>query len=64
MLCKLHLKKDKLSQALVAHASISSYSGGTDQEDHSLRPALENSSQDPILKKIHHKKGLVERLKM
>jgi hypothetical protein len=29
---------------------------GRDQEDHSLKPAQANSSRDPILKKIHHKK--------
>jgi hypothetical protein len=33
-----------------------SYSGGRDQEDQGSRPAWTNSSQDPILKKIHHKK--------
>jgi predicted metal-binding protein len=34
---------------LVAHACNPSYSG-RDQEDHSLKPALENSLRDPILK--------------
>jgi hypothetical protein len=29
----------------------STYSGGRDQDDISLKPAQENSSQDPILKK-------------
>jgi hypothetical protein len=28
-----------------------SYAGGRDQEDHSSKPAQENSSGDPILKK-------------
>jgi hypothetical protein len=37
--------------ALVAHAYNPSYSGGRDQEDHGLKPAWANSSQDPILKK-------------
>jgi hypothetical protein len=39
------------SWALVAHACDPSYSGGRDQEDHGLKPAQGNSSQDPILKK-------------
>jgi hypothetical protein len=30
---------------------ILNYSGGTDQEDHSLKPVQANSSQDPISKK-------------
>jgi hypothetical protein len=34
----------------VAHACNSSYSGGRDQEDHSLKPTWANSSQDPISK--------------
>jgi hypothetical protein len=39
--------------------------GGRDQEDHVSRPAQANSFQDPISKrKIHHKKGLVEWLKV
>jgi hypothetical protein len=36
------------------------YSGGRDQEDHSSKPS---SSRDPILK-AHHKKGLVEWIKV
>jgi hypothetical protein len=35
----------------MAHTCNPSYSGGRDQEDHSLKPALANSSRDPILKK-------------
>jgi hypothetical protein len=34
----------------VAHACNPSYSGGRDQEDHGLKPAQANSSQDPISK--------------
>jgi hypothetical protein len=34
----------------VAHACKPSYSGGRDQEDHNLKPAPTNSSQDPISK--------------
>jgi hypothetical protein len=34
----------------VAHSCNLSYSGGGDQEDHSLKPVLANSSGDPILK--------------
>jgi hypothetical protein len=37
------------------------YSGGRDQVNRSLK---QNSSQDPISKKKHHKKGLVEWLKV
>jgi hypothetical protein len=55
--------KGKHSQAREAHTSNPSYSGGRDQEDCGSRPALINSSQDPILKKIHHRKGLAEWLK-
>jgi hypothetical protein len=51
-------KKITHSWALVAHAYNPSYSGGRDKEDHSLKPALANSSQDPS------QKGLVERLKV
>jgi hypothetical protein len=36
---------------MVAHTCNPSYSGDRDQEDHGLKPAQENSSQDPILKK-------------
>jgi hypothetical protein len=39
----------------VAHICNPSYSGGRDQEDHGLKPARENSLQDPILKKTLHK---------
>jgi hypothetical protein len=44
----------------VAHAYNPINPGGRDEEDCSSKPAQANSSQDPILKKIHHKKGLVE----
>jgi hypothetical protein len=37
-------------QAPLAHAYNPSYSGGRDQEDHSLKPAWGNSSQDPVSK--------------
>jgi hypothetical protein len=40
----------------VAHTYNPSYSGGRDQEDHGLKPAQANTSQDPILKKIYPKK--------
>jgi hypothetical protein len=33
-------KKEKQAQVLVAHVSNPSYSGGRDQEDYSLKPAL------------------------
>jgi hypothetical protein len=44
----LSQNKSLWSWVLVAHTCNPSYSGGRDQEDHSLRPALANSSQDPI----------------
>jgi hypothetical protein len=40
----------------VAHACNSNYSGGRDQEDHSLKPAQTNSSMKPYLEKTNHKK--------
>jgi hypothetical protein len=48
----------------VAHAGNPSYSGGRDQDDCGLKPAWANSARDPISKKIHHKEGLVEWLKV
>jgi hypothetical protein len=54
----------KFSQALVAHAYNPSYSRGRDQEDRGSKPAWANSSQDPISKKNHHKKGIVKWLKV
>jgi hypothetical protein len=52
------------SQALVAHTSNPSYSGGRDQEDCNLKPVWANSSQDTILEKPFTRKGLVEWLKV
>jgi hypothetical protein len=49
--------KISVSWALVAHICNPSYSGGRDQEDHCLKPAWGNSSQDPISKKPIIKKG-------
>jgi hypothetical protein len=49
---------------LVAHAYNASYSGGRDQEDHSLKPAWVNNSVIPYLKKPFTKIGLVEWLKV
>jgi hypothetical protein len=37
-------KKPHTHQALVVHTYNSSYSGGSDQEDNSLKPARVNSS--------------------
>jgi hypothetical protein len=48
----------------VAHACNPSYLSGRDQEDHGSKPALANSSRDPISKKPITKKGLVKRLKV
>jgi hypothetical protein len=50
--------------AQVAHISNLSYSRGRDQEDCSSKPARANSEQDPILKKLITKKGLMEWLKV
>jgi hypothetical protein len=44
---------------LVAHTYNPNYSGGRDQEDRSSKPAWENSLQDHISEKTHHRKGLV-----
>jgi hypothetical protein len=37
-------------QVLTAHTCNPNYSGGRDQEDGGSKPALANSSRDPILK--------------
>jgi hypothetical protein len=58
------MRKLFVSQVLVAFAYNLSYSGGRDQEDCGSKPAWANSWQDPILKKMLHKKGLVEWLKV
>jgi hypothetical protein len=42
----------KPSWVLGAHTCNSSYSGGKNQENHSLKPTWANSLEDPILKKI------------
>jgi hypothetical protein len=47
---KKQQQQQKTCQVPVAHACNSSYSGGSDQEDHSPKPARENSSQDPTSK--------------
>jgi hypothetical protein len=52
------------SQVPVAHACNPSYLGDRDQKDHGWMPAQANSSRDPILKKTHYKKGLVECIKV
>jgi hypothetical protein len=41
----------------MANACNPSCLGGKDQEDHGSKPARANSSWDPVLKKLHHKKG-------
>jgi hypothetical protein len=48
--------KAELLWAPVAHFYNPNYSGGRDQEDCGSKPAWANSSQEPISKKIHHKK--------
>jgi hypothetical protein len=52
------------SQASLAHAYNPSYSGGKDEEDHSLKPVWANSLRDSLLKKNHHNKGPMEWLKV
>jgi hypothetical protein len=51
------ISKCKSPQAQVVHISNPSYSGGRDQEDRSLKPALGNSALDPVLKKKKYEKG-------
>jgi hypothetical protein len=60
---KTPLKKI-LIQVPVAHGYNPSYSGSRDQENLSSKPAWANNSQDPILEKTLHKKGLVDWLKV
>jgi hypothetical protein len=49
----LKKKKKKDSLALVARTCSPRYSGGSGQEDHSLKPAWANSLRDPSSKKTH-----------
>jgi hypothetical protein len=61
----LHFKNAQRSPAPVARACNPSYSGGRYQEDCSLQFLKRQIvPQDPILEKAHHKKGLVEWLKV
>jgi hypothetical protein len=46
---------------LVVHTCNPSYSGDREQEDQGLKPAQGNR---PYLEKTHHKKGLVQWLKV
>jgi hypothetical protein len=60
-----YTKMEKHGWAPVAHAFNPSSSGGRGQEDHGLRPAWANSSQDAILTNpSQKKKGLMEWLKV
>jgi hypothetical protein len=45
----------------MAHTCNPLYSGGRDQEDHSLKSAQANSSQDPISKKKKKKKTFTKK---
>jgi hypothetical protein len=58
------IKKWGASQVLVVHTCNANYSGDIDQEDHGSKTDKANSSPDPILKKLYHKKELVEWLKV
>jgi hypothetical protein len=51
-------------QALVAHTCNPSYSGGRDQEDHSLKPSQANNLWDAISKNSSQKIGVAEWLKV
>jgi hypothetical protein len=53
---KYILIKKFFSWVPVAHACNLRYSGGRDQEGPGLKPALANSSQDPISRKPSQKK--------
>jgi hypothetical protein len=57
------MKKEK-SHELVAHSCNPSYSRGRDQEDRGSQPALSKLFERPYLENAHHKKGLVEWLKV
>jgi hypothetical protein len=46
-----------ISLALVSHTFNLKYSGDRDQEDHSSKPALANSSQTPVSKIITQKRA-------
>jgi hypothetical protein len=59
----LSLQDHFVGQALMAHTYNPSDSGGRDQGDHSSK-SWANNSGDPISKKTHHEKGLVEWLKV
>jgi hypothetical protein len=48
----------------MAHACNPSQSGDSNQEEHGLKLAQANRSQDPISKQSIMKKGLVEWLKV
>jgi hypothetical protein len=48
----------------VPHACNSSYSGGRGQQDCGSKPAWANKFARPYLGKTHHKKALVEWLKV
>jgi hypothetical protein len=54
----------QLENQEVAHVCNPSYSGGRDQEDHSLKPVWVNNSRDPISKKPKTKRagGVVKAL--
>jgi hypothetical protein len=55
--CDCPGKTGRVVRPLLAHACNPNYSGGRDQEDHILKPARANSSQDPISKILNPKKG-------
>jgi hypothetical protein len=58
------LLKTKFCWALVAHACNPNYLGGRDQEDQGSKPAGQIVHETLSQKKTHHKKWLVEWLKV
>jgi hypothetical protein len=56
--------KEQVGWVLVAHACNPSYSGGRDQEDQGSKPDGQIVLETLSRKKNHHKKGLVEWLKV
>jgi hypothetical protein len=59
-----HVKQENIKPALVAHTCNPRYSGGRDQKDHSSKSAQAKLFIRPYLDKTHHKKALMEWLKV
>jgi hypothetical protein len=59
-----HTARSRHRWALVIHACNPSYSGGRDQQDRGLKPAVGKWLTRPYLKNTQHKKGLEVWLKV